>query len=1260
MNSSGTSTIVNSNSIKPHSQKDGLWISFCNDHKTLSDLKAEAENWLAGEIGKHIYPKWDNKFHTINEKKKLYYIASYGTSANGSPWVKVVIKDHKNDCITSFDCKEARKQLFQEYKARLGNNNPTNAPIITPSSKTLTTTSTPTKQKTNLQEAEEKRELARKARKQAKAAEAFNKGLIPTQSQYLERKGLQQITSDAIRYYPHSQNGYLVCKLFNINGELVGYQKISDKKVVVNGELQDKKFVYGTKSQGAFTPLTRNGKLPDKPKIIYIAESIGTGSSVKEAIDFIYDNLPTHKGKVKQKPIVICAYYADNFPKVVAALRGKFGKKSALSIYLAPDNDQWKQNKINEKTGFPIGNKGLIIANKTAIKHNCLVVYPNFEGFNTTNEPTDFNDLHQLGGLAEVARQLKQAKKPDPKYAFFKEKQKEAKRLEELFSRYKVINLNERYLPNTLADELIKHKTVILRSPIGTGKTEIIKSILDKLPNETALYISHLISLTGQASDRLNLEIYSDIKGTSANLWEIQKLSCCVNSLPMLIRKGKIRTFRVLIIDEIEQLLSRLTTKIAHKSLILECLEHLVKSAELLVVADAHISKTTLHILSKWREDKFLVINNTYEVGTGRKIILHELPGSIQEDAIKELSRTDKKGKVFIVSNNKKLARQTYKLLQPIITVTQKKALYISGDNSNDKEVIEFFANPNEMVKQYDLIIATPSVNTGLSIEDPTITFVAGLFSSRINTACDAMQALGRVRNSKNIHCWIDERKANLPTDKKQILARWTTTFNYDLALMGFTVEDTLTISNPIYEQLVYDVTHSQNISKNNFFGHFLKLAAFDGYSIEYKELGIEQKKERAKLQKLGRETEAQEYVTTRANELNLEDKEAEEIETLSRRTFSQTRALDKHKVRKFYRLPDDAPIETVESTLTRDDRGKLRNKVINLETALLTDEQLKEKYQTDQKKAKENGDSKRLTPDYKLYATKREFFLAVLLAVGITQQLQIKQVTTEDDPNKTTSYFYTKESDSITSFINWVIDRRDILEGIVNIPNNEKLKENPLQFISYQLRKLGLEQNRFGKNENCEYKVVEATLNNMRQILLSRGIIEELAQNDNLAKESTNDDQFNLGTPSTINNNNNKGCPQINQKGVPNKKVSPVKECPKAIADETKAPLPTVERELGLDADKLEELDQHTSNNPTNINSPEATPKEQLQILSAALTNPHFKDQHKAMFWRCRDLTASFNDISQEGLIPNKELLDFLSKTTMELLSLGYGGINA
>ena len=99
----------------------------------------------------------------------------------------------------------------------------------------------------------------------------------------------------------------------------------------------------------------------------------------------------------------------------------------------------------------------------------------------------------------------------------------------------------------------------------------------------------------------------------------------------------------------------------------------------------------------------------------------------------------------------------------------------INSDTSGDLGIIEFLKNINEASKKIRLICCSPSVVSGISIENGR--FVNGVygFANGILTANEMAQALTRVRGANTVNVWVAEEGlgyvANHATDPREIKA---------------------------------------------------------------------------------------------------------------------------------------------------------------------------------------------------------------------------------------------------------------------------------------------------------------------------------------------------------------------------------------------------------------------------------------------------------------------------------------------------------
>ncbi len=174
-------------------------------------------------------------------------------------------------------------------------------------------------------------------------------------SSYLERK---KIASYGIRFDKES----LVIPIRDAEGNLWSIQYIQPSG--------DKRFLKGGRKKGCFHLI---GMIEPKKPII-VVEGYATGSSLHMATG----------------ASIVVAFDAGNLLPVIEGLQSKH---PGNAVIIAGDDDCWGSE-----------NTGRLKAETAARRHQLKVVFPQFK--DSTNQPTDFNDLHILEGLEEVKKQL--------------------------------------------------------------------------------------------------------------------------------------------------------------------------------------------------------------------------------------------------------------------------------------------------------------------------------------------------------------------------------------------------------------------------------------------------------------------------------------------------------------------------------------------------------------------------------------------------------------------------------------------------------------------------------------------------------------------------------------------------------------------------------------------------------------------------------------------------------------------------------------
>ncbi|WP_243373612.1 DUF3987 domain-containing protein [Geotalea sp. SG265] len=195
---------------------------------------------------------------------------------------------------------------------------------------------------------------------------------------YLQRKGVHSYGLKCLR-------NSLIIPVKDMAGTIHGVQFIRPDG--------DRKFKAGSAKTGHFFTI---GKAKDNTVIV--CEGYATGASIHQAT-----------GRC-----VIVAFDVRNLQPVAEVIRAA---RPEIKIIIAADNDAWKKEKQEDGTFIyldakPEENTGIIDATKAACAVGGYLAKPTFQ--DTTNRPTDFNDLHLAEGLGRVKEYIEAAQPVPP------------------------------------------------------------------------------------------------------------------------------------------------------------------------------------------------------------------------------------------------------------------------------------------------------------------------------------------------------------------------------------------------------------------------------------------------------------------------------------------------------------------------------------------------------------------------------------------------------------------------------------------------------------------------------------------------------------------------------------------------------------------------------------------------------------------------------------------------------------------------------
>jgi hypothetical protein len=365
------------------------------------------------------------------------------------------------------------------------------------------------------------------------------------------------------------------------------------------------------------------------------------------------------------------------------------------------------------------------------------------------------------------------AMKINQKYQYHQLKEQGRKALFQLSNITETINT--RYLPNDLVSKHLNTKTpqiIHIQSPMGTGKTTMMKDYLDKHPNKTVLYLSPRRTFSNDVFSDLQYSgfyHYKDLKKYKKNNNDTSppRIICQVESL----HKIRDQTYNIVIIDEIESDLTQLVSTETNKKFFQnhKLFERFIKDASKVICMDAFLSRHSQDTINTIKPNTATItIRNDYKTKTEWTAIEIDKFKDLRTQAVADLEQGKR---IVVVCGIKKHAHD---LLQHIDTTKYNTKLYTGSTSDKEKQ----FTNINNEWAKLDCLIYTGVITCGVSFDPPKAHFdsVYCYLSPNGSTARDIHQAIQRVRkfNEPKLYFCVDKsnsifKKEFLSTDMLEL-----------------------------------------------------------------------------------------------------------------------------------------------------------------------------------------------------------------------------------------------------------------------------------------------------------------------------------------------------------------------------------------------------------------------------------------------------------------------------------------------------------
>ncbi len=353
---------------------------------------------------------------------------------------------------------------------------------------------------------------------------------------------------------------------------------------------------------------------------------------------------------------------------------------------------------------------------------------------------------------------------------------------------------------------LNKESSIIaISANMGEGKSRAINMICDELiekyPDDKILFTSPRIAITKKfASEKSNFVNYLEKAGTLND----NRIICQLDSVHRIDWPNKNGiSCRLVVLDECDQQLDHIISKTFTSSKMvnenIEKLKYIIRYAEQVVIMSANITWREIKWIKEIRCDKIVktinenngfteeeqiikanrslkVFVNKNEEATKYNICMCARESEVISLAIKSLKNGNRiyiacNGSVKTIESIRKAMTFENGSFTPILD--DNEILTIHSENLTNPNVIAALENPNEEWGKYRLIIASPSVQSGVSYDiENVFDEVYGIFINYTNKSGDACQMLRRVRHPKSqtIHVSIEYKYHGAPIKKNDVL----------------------------------------------------------------------------------------------------------------------------------------------------------------------------------------------------------------------------------------------------------------------------------------------------------------------------------------------------------------------------------------------------------------------------------------------------------------------------------------------------------
>jgi hypothetical protein len=445
------------------------------------------------------------------------------------------------------------------------------------------------------------------------------------------------------------------------------------------------------------------------------------------------------------------------------------------------------------------------------------------------------------------------------------------------------ITIKQRYLGNSIKEALQTSDSLIVHSPMGSGKTEAIKTLLKMADSHIRFaFSSPSTKLNRSIAKELGAHFYKDVLKEPNRKKRKTMAKRVVGTLQFfrrILKEFPDLKYDLFIMDEAQSLTIQLISNITRQQeATLSAVKKIAQRAKKVIAMDAHIGRETEVLMAILCDEAPTRLVN--KVTPWQCINADILTGGKYSDRKKandalQIEALNVNKKIVICSSSTHYCQLRYDVLSALHP--EKKIGIITTDESTEAQAL---MDDPSLIRHYDVLILSPAVGIGVSFNAKNhIDICFGVFPNKRDTgdSYQAIQILARLRSPTDKQ-WIislDDQHpifTQLPNVPKEMGDAIMKQFKRNIHYAGLEGKQRDTETNDQLITLFQTCEHIRRDNKNHYNHYFMQQLAHMEVTINHRCIeGIvinpqsEQQTKRAKEQRKARIQQAK----TEGKEIN-------------------------------------------------------------------------------------------------------------------------------------------------------------------------------------------------------------------------------------------------------------------------------------------------------------------------------------------------------------------------------------------------------